>query len=135
MPGSLPTVVKQPLRWLAAPIQGGICMRRWFLSLRLVVIGSLGWTLASATEAQERTAVERGRAVVVAWHLNPGIWSVNAYDTVWKVWGLKEKPADFPQRFRERYGLHAAPYDNHGRPMGLAEGSGLRGKGLANTCF
>lgn len=110
-------------------------MSRWFLSLSLVVIGSLGWTWASAPKAQERTSVERGRDAVVAWQLNPGIWSVNAYDTIWKVWGLKEKPADFPQRFRERYGLHAAPYDNHGRPMGLAEVSGLRGKGLVNSCL
>jgi processive rubber oxygenase RoxA-like protein len=110
-------------------------MSRWFLGLSLVVIGGVGGTLTSATEAKERTSVERGRDAVVAWKLNPGIWSVNAYDNIWKVWGLKEKPANFTQLFRERYGLHAAPYDNHGRPMGLSEVSGLRGKGLVNSCL
>ncbi|HEY7157049.1 MAG TPA: hypothetical protein VH575_23975 [Gemmataceae bacterium] len=110
-------------------------MSRWFLSLSLVVIGGLGWRLASATEATVRPSVERGRDAVVAWQLNPGIWSVKAYDNIWKVWGLKEKPANFTQRFRERYGLHAAPYDNHGRPMGLSEVSGLLGKRLVNSCL
>ena len=110
-------------------------MSRWFPRLGLVVIAGLGWTLASATEAKDRPSVERGRDAVVAWKLNPAIWSVKAYDNVWKVWGLKEKPADFTQRFQERYGLHAAPYDNHGRPMGLSEVSGLRGKGLVNSCL
>jgi mono/diheme cytochrome c family protein len=110
-------------------------MSRWFLTLSLVAIGGVGCTLAWATEAKDRTSVERGRDAVVEWKLNPGIWSVKAYDNIWKVWGLKEKPADFAQRFLERYGLHAAPYDNHGRPMRLSEVSGLRGKGLVNSCL
>jgi mono/diheme cytochrome c family protein len=110
-------------------------MSRWFLSSSLVVIGGLGCTPASATEATDRASVERGRDAVAAWQLNPGIWSVNAYDNIWKVWGLKEKPAHFTQLFQERYGLHAAPYDNHGRPMGLSEVSGLLGKRLVNSCL
>src|SRR5262249_13386454 len=117
------------------PSKGDPCMSRWFLSLSLVVVGGVGWTLAWAAEAKERTSVERGRDAVVDWKLNPGIWSVNAYDNIGKVWGLKEKPADFTQMFQERYGLHAAPYDNHGRPMGLSEVSGLFGKGLVNSCL
>jgi mono/diheme cytochrome c family protein len=110
-------------------------MSRRFLTLSVVVIGGVGWTLASAKEAMERPSVERGRDAVVSWKLNPGIWSVKAYDNIWKVWGLKEKPANLTQLFQERYGLHAAPYDNHGRPMGLSEVSGLRGKGLVNSCL
>jgi mono/diheme cytochrome c family protein len=110
-------------------------MSRWFLSLSLVLVGGLGCRPVSATEAADRPSVERGRDAVAAWQLNPGIWSVNAYDNIWKVWGLKEKPAGFTQVFRERYGLHAAPYDNHGRPMGLSEVSGLLGKRLVNSCL
>jgi mono/diheme cytochrome c family protein len=110
-------------------------MSRWFLISSLVAIGGFGWTLASATEAAERPSVERGRDAVVEWKLNPGIWSVKAYDNIWKVWGLKEKPAHFTQMFQERYGLHPAPYDNHGRPMGLSEVSGPLGKGLVNSCL
>ena len=110
-------------------------MSRCFLGVILVAIGGVGWTLTSAAEAEERTSVERGRDAVLAWNLNPGIWSVSAYENVWKVWGLKEKPADFAQMFQERYGLHAAPYDNHGRPMGLSEVSGLGGRRLVNSCL
>jgi hypothetical protein len=110
-------------------------MSRWFLSWNLVVIGGLACGSASAMEETDRSSVERGRDAVVAWQLNPGIWSVNAYDTIWKVWGLKEKPANLTQLFRERYGLHPAPYDNHGRPMGLSEVSGLFGKRLVNSCL
>jgi mono/diheme cytochrome c family protein len=109
-------------------------MSRAILSVSLV-IGGVGWTLAWSAEAKERTGVERGRDAVVQWKLNPSVWSVNAYDNVWKVWGLKEKPANFTEMFMERYGLHAAPYDNHKRPMGLSEVSGLRGKGLVNSCL
>ena len=79
-------------------------MNRWFLSVSLVVIGGVGWTLASATDAKERPSVERGRDAVVAWKLNPGIWSVKAYDTIGKVWGLKEEPAHWTQLSQERYG-------------------------------
>ncbi len=110
-------------------------MTRWFLSLSLLAIGGLGWRLASAAEATDRPSVERGRDAIAAWQLIPGVWSVNAYDTVWKVWGLKEKPAHFTQLFRERYGLHAAPFDNHGRPMGLSEVSGPFGKRLIQNCL
>src|SRR5690349_10351706 len=86
----------------ATPVQGDPYMSRGFLSLTLVVIGGLGWRLASATEATERPSIERGREAVATWQLNPGIWSVNAYDNIWKVWGLKEKPANLTQLFRER---------------------------------
>ena len=65
-------------------------MSRWFLSLSLMVIGGLGWRLASATEVADRPSVERGRDAVEAWQLNPGIWSVNAYD--------KSRAADGPVR-------------------------------------
>jgi mono/diheme cytochrome c family protein len=110
-------------------------MSRFFLSFCLVVIGGLDCRPASAAEPTARASAERGRNAVAAWQLNPGIWSVNAYDTIWKVWGLKEKPANFAQLFRERYGLHEAPYDNHGRPIGLSEVSGLLGKRVTNSCL
>ena len=42
-------------------------MSRWFLSLSLVVIGGLGWRVASATEVTDRPSVERGRDAVAAW--------------------------------------------------------------------
>jgi hypothetical protein len=65
--------------------------------------------------------------------------SRRAYDEVWRQWGLAEKPAPgaYDRLFRERYGLHAAPYSNDGLPLGLKPAElplGL-GKGMANDCL
>ena len=46
--------------------------------------------------------------------------STKAYDNLWKVWGLKSKPADFEQQVRDRYGLNVAPFKN---PYTRADGS------------
>jgi hypothetical protein len=54
---------------------------------------------------------------------------------VWKVWGLSERPADFEQRFMERYGLHPAPFENRDYPLGLREAQGLLGKGISTDCM
>ena len=50
---------------------------------------------------------------------NPPTMALSNRDNAWKNWGLTEKPADFDRRFRERYGLHPAPYPNDGLPMGM----------------
>ena len=48
-----------------------------------------------------------------------------------------EKPGDYARAFRERYGLHEAPYDNGGLPMGFTRPRGLLGlgRGLGNDCL
>jgi mono/diheme cytochrome c family protein len=66
---------------------------------------------------------------------NPPSFSRKAYDEVWRQWGLKEKPKDHDRLFRERYGLHPAPYPNNGLPMGLRQASGLFGKGITTDCL
>lgn len=40
------------------------------------------------------------------------IASAEAYDSLWRAWGLKSKPADFDHQVIERYGLSAAPFRN-----------------------
>src|SRR5262245_17649694 len=57
------------------------------------------------------------------------------YENLWKAWGLKEKPADFDRRLRERYGLHEPDYENGGLPMGFRAATGLFGKGVGNDCM
>src|SRR5436305_7432787 len=79
-------------------------------------------------------AVERGKQALLGRAFNPPSFSFKAYDDVWKVWGLKEKPADFDRLFRERYGFAETPYANGPYPMGLRESSGLFGKGLTTDC-
>src|SRR5262249_43903861 len=85
--------------------------------------------------AGERTPAERGRDAVYRHPFNPPFWSVKAYQEAWKHWGVKEKPADYDRAFREHYGMHAAPYDNEGLPMGLVYARSLFGKGITVNCL
>jgi mono/diheme cytochrome c family protein len=93
-------------------------------------------SFAVLARADEKTAAERGREAVRGRPaLNAPGWFPQAYANAWKQWGLTEKPADYERAFRERYGLHPAPYDNNGLPMGFHEARGLLGKGLGNDCL
>jgi hypothetical protein len=91
--------------------------------------------------AAEESAAARGKKALQTKNYNPPAIPLTNYHNAWKNWGVKEKPdsKDYGRLFRERYGLHPAPYPNHDLPMGLreAEGNlatGLR-KGLANDCL
>src|SRR5262249_8471074 len=110
------------------------------LAIMVAACLCFAWPLAAGQErsdklghsdkvAQGRQAV-RGRPA-----MNPAVWRLAAYDDAWKQWGVKEKPADYRAAFLERYGLHAAPYENDGLPMGLHTTKGLLGKGLVNDCL
>jgi cytochrome c2 len=48
---------------------------------------------------------------------------------------ISPKPANYAEAFIERYGLHPAPFENKGLPMGLLAAQGLRGKGIVNNCL
>ncbi len=91
---------------------------------------------ASAAEAP---SAERGREALLGRAFNPPTMSRRAYDEVWRQWGLKEKPAaaDYNRLYRERYGLHEAPYPNGGLPMGLRAADLLLGlgKGISLDCM
>jgi mono/diheme cytochrome c family protein len=105
------------------------------LLLGLVAAGVVGAAPALTAEAERRTAAERGRDAIIRLPMNPPNWSGDAYENAWKRWGLAEKPADYGRAFRSRYGLHEAPFDNHGLPLGLMESRGLLGRGIVNNCL
>jgi mono/diheme cytochrome c family protein len=95
--------------------------------------------VGAATAGAEGPSAERGRQALLGRNFVPPSYSVRAYDTVWKQWGLAEKPsaADYDRLLRERYGLHAPPYPNGRYPMGLREADqvfGL-GKGVSVDCL
>jgi len=94
------------------------------------------WWPVDEIERVSTPSASRG-AEVVRKPLNPPFWSLRAYDEAWKRWGVAEKPADYDRAFREYYGLHAAPYDNAGLPMGIHRAKGLLGMGQAigNDCL
>jgi hypothetical protein len=111
-------------------------MTRWHRCLGFVLLSGLGLPPAAPVLAGEPTPAERGRAALLERSFDRAAVSVRGYDNVWKQWGVAEKPADYPGAVRERYGLHAAPYDNHGLPMGLREVRGLLGgQGVGVDCL
>ncbi len=107
---------------------------RTFFSLSLLLLGVTG--LCGAEPTRKPTAAERGREALLGRAFTPPVVRERDFQHLWRVWGLREKPADFDARLRERYGLHPAPYPNHGLPMGLREARHLLvGKGVAVDCL
>jgi hypothetical protein len=109
---------------------GARCL--WFV---LAGVASFSFCWPTPGSGAEKSPAERGRDVLFHQSLNPAVWSPKAYDNLWKQWGLTAKPANYDEAVRERYGLHVAPFDNGGRPMGLMEAKGLLRKGLVNNCL
>src|SRR5437879_4664229 len=88
-------------------------MRGWVIAaLAALLIGDVG-------QAKERSPAERGREALLGQSFSPPVVTRADYEKLWRVWGLKERPADFDRQVRERYGLHEASYPNNGLPMGL----------------
>jgi hypothetical protein len=103
------------------------------LAVLAVVLG-----VTSTVAAAEPTAAQRGEKALLGRHFTAPAINLKAYRNVWKFWegDLKEAPADFDRLFRERYGMHEAPYPNKGYPMGLREASTLLGgKALSVDCM
>jgi mono/diheme cytochrome c family protein len=92
---------------------------------------------ATGRSAEDTPSAERGRKALLGRHFTPPTIPLAAYDDAWKVWDpkAKEPPADYAARFRERYGLHVAPYPNDGYPMGMRVAPALLGKALATDCM
>jgi hypothetical protein len=104
-------------------------MRAW----GVVVIAAL--LAGDSCRAHEKNAARRGKEALLGQSFAPPLVTRSAYEDLWRVWGLKERPADFDRRLRERYGLHEAPYPNQGLPMGLREARGVLGKGVGTDCL
>ncbi len=107
---------------------------------RLAILGAAlaagNAALAADTAAPAGPSAERGRdAVRGRPALNPPVCSVEVYDNLWRRWGFAAKPADYAAAVRDRYGLHAAPYENGGLPMGMHVARGLFGPGVGTDCL
>lgn len=89
------------------------------------------------TVAQDPPSAERGKKALTETAFIPGFWTTKAVPNAWRQWdGVREKPADFDAAFRDRYGLHPAPYPNDGLPMGLRKARyGLLGSGVGADCM
>lgn len=82
-------------------------------------------------------AIARGQNALQTRAFSPAPWSFAAYDNAWKSWQpkLDKQPANYDEAFRERYGLHVAPFDNGKYPMGMRPGSFLLFKGITTDCM
>jgi hypothetical protein len=106
--------------------------------MRLLLLALLSISFISpASRATEPTAAERGKKALLGTSFIAASWRETVYANAWKYWDGKytEKPADYDAKFRERYGLHPAPYPNDGLPMGLRKASILFIRGFASDCM
>ncbi len=101
--------------------------------LRLPVCLSL--FVALPLTAAEPTSAERGKKALESTAFIKAFWPKPVYDAVWKQWGVKEKPKEYAAAVGERYGLHPAPYENGGFPMGLRKADLLIGSGVGIDCM
>jgi mono/diheme cytochrome c family protein len=87
--------------------------------------------------ADDPADVKRGRKALLGRNFTGVMWPASAYDNAWKRWDRApaEKPKDYADAVMRYYGLHPAPYDNRGYPMGLQPASGLLGKGVGTDCM
>ena len=90
---------------------------------------------AALLGAAEPTAAEKGYKALTETAFSPGFWKPTSVANAWTQWGVKEKPADYDTAFRERYGLHPAPYPNGGLPMGLRKADILLKQGIGADCM
>lgn len=101
--------------------------------MRMASIVAVGLILGSGmvhaadgtgTRIPDPEAVERGRSALTGRGYLKAEWSLNAYGSAWKLWGMPAPdphadPEGYARAFAQHYGLHPAPYPNDGFPMGL----------------
>ncbi|HEX8912306.1 MAG TPA: hypothetical protein VF796_08090 [Humisphaera sp.] len=88
------------------------------------------------SEPKDAPSAARGKEALLSRNFIPPVIARADYDNLWKAWGLKARPADFEQQVLDRYGLHAAPYENGGLPMGLRPADTRKGAaGVAVDCM
>lgn len=111
----------------------------WAMMATLVPAATARAAGEPAASSAGLDAVQRGKKALLTRCYAPPTITRRAYDEVWRQWGVKDKPAaaDYDRLFRQRYGLHEAPYPNGGLPMGLRPAPlplGL-GKGIGMDCM
>jgi mono/diheme cytochrome c family protein len=111
-------------------------MTRLFAAMALLAIAVPTQLFSADAPAPAQTAAERGYKALTETAFIPGFWSKRTIPNAWKHWdGVKEKPAEYDTAFRDRYGLHKAPYQNDGLPMGLRKANLLLAEGIGADCM
>lgn len=105
------------------------------------IIGVVSLLLAAAIspmlQANDAAAIARGKKALETRAFVPAPWPFTAYDNAWKYWEPKpdKAPDHYAEAFRERYGLHPAPFDNGKYPMGMRPGKLFVLDGITTDCL
>ena len=96
-----------------------------------------GLVMVSVVSATNPSAAERGEQALLGRPFSLPAWSAQAYTNAWRSWNdpAGQAPEPYNAAFRDRYGLHPAPYANGNYPMGLREAKGLLSKGITTDCM
>ena len=82
----------------------------------------------------DSASIERGRKAV--WSVSsPLTPTFGAWSSLWKSWGLDERPDDFLAKTQERYGLHESPREGDSMPLGLKKMPTPFGPTLGHNCL
>jgi mono/diheme cytochrome c family protein len=103
-------------------------------SLGALVLALAPAAAGAADREKQPTAAERGYKALTETAFISSFWTHNAFPNAWREWGAA-RPADYDAAFRERYGLHPAPYPNGGLPMGLRKAPLLFNTGVGIDCM
>ena len=97
----------------------------------MVLLFACEWAPAQSVEAK------RGQEALLFRALLPPAWSLRAYQDLWKLAGLKERPGPeaFASLMRDHYGLQAPGFANDGLPMGLQKSKSLLVNGITTNCL
>jgi hypothetical protein len=111
-------------------------MTRLLAAMALFAVTAPSQLLSADAPSPAPTAAERGYKALTETAFIPGFWSKRTIPSAWKYWdGVREKPTEYDAAFRDRYGLHAAPYPNDGLPMGLRKAGLILGQGIGADCM
>ena len=92
--------------------------------------------MAAPVAAAEPNAAERGRKALEETAFIPAFWKKTVVQDAWKAWpGVKERPANYAEAFRDHYGLHEAPYAAGPMPMGLRKAKRVFDDGIGADCM
>jgi mono/diheme cytochrome c family protein len=92
---------------------------------------------AVSLPAADLSPTKRGEQALQSRAFSPPTWTALAYKNAWCTWSPKVStpPEPYAEAFRERYGLHPAPYPNGPYPMGLREANNLLTRGITTDCL
>jgi mono/diheme cytochrome c family protein len=106
---------------------------------RILLAAAFACALAAPARvfANDAEAIARGKKALETRAFSPAPWPFAAYENAWKYWEpkLDKAPENYAQAFRDRYGLHPAPFENGKYPMGIRPGKLLVFDGLTTDCM